>query len=348
METKHKIFVGDSRNMAQVESGSVDLVVTSPPYPMIEMWDDLFSELNKNIRELISSGEGSQAFDLMHEELDKTWSEVVRVLKPGGLVVINIGDATRKNGGEFKLYPNHSRVVDFFREQGFSVLPDILWRKKTNKANKFMGSGMLPPNAYVSLEHEFLLIFRKGTKRKLKPKSEKRYQSAYFWEERNQWFSDLWEGVGGVLQNLNHNKLRERAASYPLEIPYRLINMFSIYGDTVLDPFWGTGTTSLAAMVLGRDSIGYEIKKSFTEVFHDRVKNAKVISKKICEERIKRHLAFENEKDQLNYEAKNYDFKVITKQERRICFYNIDKINKEKNVYNLQHEKYDYEGFIFN
>ena len=118
-----------------------------------------------------------------------------------------------------------------------------------------MGSGMLPPNAYVTLEHEYVLLFRNGKRsREFEPGSERRYESAYFCEERNEWFSDLWEGVRGELRALAGDESCDRSAAYPFEIPYRLTCMYSVYGDTVLDPFWRTGTGSLATMVAGRNS----------------------------------------------------------------------------------------------
>jgi len=143
--------------MKEVDSESVNLIVTSPPYPMIEMWDDQFSSSNPEIKEALQNGDGSKAYDLMHEELSKVWAEVNRVLVGGGIACINIGDATRKVNGAFQLYANHSKITGYFEKMGFQVLPLILWRKETNKPNKYMGSGMLPPSAYVTLEHEYIL-----------------------------------------------------------------------------------------------------------------------------------------------------------------------------------------------
>ena len=156
---------------------------------------------------------------------------------------MKVTDATRTLDGEFKLYPNHSRIIQHFINNGFSNMPNIIWRKQTNAPNKFMGSGMLPAGAYVTLEHEWVLIFRKGLKRSFKSENEKlkRKQSSFFWEERNIWFSDMWD-LKGTRQNIAHKNSRERSAAYPFEIPFRLINMFSLKGDTILDPFLGTGT----------------------------------------------------------------------------------------------------------
>ena len=203
METVHKIFFKNSSRMNEIESDSIDLVVTSPPYPMIEMWDSSFSRLNKKIQVALQEGDGFKAFNLMHMELEKVWSEVLRVVKPGGIVCVNVGDATRKISDNFQLFPNYVKITSFFQNNEFVVLPSILWRKPTNSPNKFLGSGMLPTNAYVSLEHEHILIFRKGYEKRKHPKAFKpRYQSAYFWEERNKWFSDTWLDLMGVSQKI--------------------------------------------------------------------------------------------------------------------------------------------------
>jgi len=146
-----------------------------------------------------------KAYYLMNKELYKTWREVDRVMAKGGIVCINIGDATRKIGDNFQLYANHSQVTYYFEKMGYQVLPMIIWRKETNKPNKFMGSGMLPPNAYVTLEHEYILIFRKNGNRSFNEhQKENRRNSAYFWKKGNIWFSDLWTDLKGISQKLNH------------------------------------------------------------------------------------------------------------------------------------------------
>ncbi len=348
METSHQIFVGDSREMSQIDDNSIELVVTSPPYPMIEMWDDLFSSLNPNIETAIDEGNGRRAFELMNKELNKTWDEVNRVLVDGGIACINIGDATRKVDDSFRVYQNHAQITEYFDNMGFEPLPDILWRKPTNSAAKFMGSGMIPPNAYVTLEHEYLLIFRNGKQsRKFPSGNNVRYESAYFWEERNEWFSDVWEGIKGTFQRLENadKELRDRSAAYPLEVPYRLINMYSVYGDTVLDPFWGTGTTSLASMVAGRNSIGYEIEEQFPEVFDTEVSQAKELAYSTVSKRIRRHEEFVKQRLEVGkdfkYDAENYDFPVTTKQEKPLQLYTIDKVKQTENGYSAIHSPYN-------
>lgn len=343
METSHQIVAGDSRSLSAVDDDSVECIVTSPPYPMIEMWDDLFENLSPRVRDHLDNGEGRAAFESMHEELDQVWSEVGRVLVDGGIACINIGDATRKVDGSFRVYQNHSRIIDSFEALGFEPLPELLWRKPVNSAAKFMGSGMLPPNAYVTLEHEYILIFRNGKdSRTFEPGSERRYGSAYFWEERNQWFSDVWMDIKGELQSLDSGELRERSAAYPFEIPYRLINMYSVYGDTVLDPFWGTGTTTYAAMVAGRNSIGYELEDDFISVFEDRVSDVPKVSREVIQQRLDDHTEFVEDKlesgDEFKYEAENYDFPVTTKQEKPMQFYSAGEVVTETDGYTVVHE----------
>ena len=160
--TKHRIQHGDSRNMTTVGDETVDLTISSPPYPMIQMWDPVSYSLNTDIETRLNRCDGHTAFDLMHRELDKIWCELHRVTKNGGIVYTNIGGATRKIGNVFQLYSNYSRISQKFTQIGFISLPTVLWRKQTNSPNKFMGSGMMPPNAYVTMENEYILLFRKG------------------------------------------------------------------------------------------------------------------------------------------------------------------------------------------
>jgi len=343
METEHRVVTGDSRSLSKIDDDSVELVVTSPPYPMIEMWDDLFSELNSEVAEHLENGDGKAAFARMHEELERVWKEVSRVLVDGGIACINIGDATRKIDDSFRVFQNHSRIINAFEDLGFEPLPEILWRKPVNSGAKFMGSGMLPPNAYVTLEHEYILVFRNGKdSRSFEPGSERRYNSAYFWEERNQWFSDVWMDIKGELQKLKQSELRERSAAYPFEIPYRLVNMYSVYGDTVLDPFWGTGTTSIAAAVAGRNSIGYELDEEFIQLFEERVEQVPEYSRQVIKERLDNHKEFVEERlsegEDFKYNADNYEFPVITKQEKPIQFYSVSGTNKIDDGYKIQHE----------
>jgi len=324
MKTNHKILIGNSINMEAVSSESVDFMVTSPPYPMIEMWDEMFARQSASVNKALEKGNGTNAFELMHQVLDPVWKEVYRVLKVGGFACINIGDATRTINGNFVLYPNHMRILKVALELGFSALPCILWRKQTNAPNKFMGSGMLPAGAYVTLEHEYILILRKGPKRVFKKEEDKRIrrESAIFWEERNSWYSDVWFDVKGTPQALKDKDSRRRSAAYPFELVCRLINMYSAKGDIVLDPFLGTGTTTAAAIASGRNSIGYEIDPALENVI-DRMKEVIVdSSKRLIRKRLAKHMEFVvhrlKTKGGFKYENKHYGFPVITAQEKEL------------------------------
>ena len=324
MKTAHKILFQDAQNLKAIPSESVDLVVTSPPYPMIEMWDDSFGNQNPEIRKALACGDGRQACELMHKILDPVWNEVFRVLKDSRFACINIGDATRKLRGDFCLYPNHARILSYLLSIGFSALPDILWRKQANTPNKFMGSGMLPAGAYVTLEHEYILIVRKGPKRAFKTASEKenRRESALFWEERNVWYSDVWTDMKGVKQKLSNPTSRLRSAAFPFDLAYRLINMYSVKGDVILDPFWGTGTTTAAAMTSARNSIGVEIDNSFQPSICPITYNIVSFSNNYLHNRLRRHLEFVKNRvqksGQLKYTNGHYGFPVVTRQEQFI------------------------------
>jgi modification methylase len=337
--TTHQIIIGAAQKMKQLSDNSIELVVTSPPYPMIEMWDEIISKQNKEIRTALSNGDGPKAFELMHQELDKVWAEVDRVLIPGGFACINIGDATRTINGEFALYPSHSRIISAFQKLGLSNLPNILWRKQTNAPNKFMGSGMLPSGAYVTLEHEWILIFRKGGKRQFKTEEEKlrRKQSSFFWEERNSWFSDLWD-LKGTKQKIDNSETRKRSAAYPFELPYRLINMYSLQGDTILDPFLGTGTTTLAAIATNRNSIGYEIDKLFLEIIVSNIKNTPITYFNThLDNRLEQHRQFitkrnsDIRKEEIKHFNSNQNFPVMTSQETEISFSYVESLQKKTN-----------------
>ena len=257
----YHVIIGDSRRMGELADSSVHLVVTSPPYPMVGIWDDFFRE------------ESAQSYDEMHRYLYQTWKEVKRVLVPGGFACVNIGDATRTKDGIFHLYPNHSRVIESFEQLGLVTLPYVLWKKPTTKPRyrgkgAFLGSGFLPPNAYVTLDMEYILIFRKGSLRTFEPKDPQRYKSKFTKKERDEWFSQVWT-VTGARQT--HRGLERRVAAFPEEIPRRLIRMFSIEGDLVLDPFLGSGTTLKAAMELSRRFIGYEKLEDFSGIIRERM-----------------------------------------------------------------------------
>ena len=209
---------------------------------MIPQWDDLFAR------------QGAHDHAAMLATLGAAWKACHRVLVPGGLLAVNVGDALRTVDGEFRLWSNHAATMLSAEGAGFRSLPYILWKKPTNRPNAFLGSGFEPPNAYVTLDCEFVLLFRKGRLRRLPPHDPARWASRYSRADRDRWFSQLWTDIRGVRQDAGGR----RTAAFPPEIPSRLVRMFSLVGETVLDPFAGTGTTLEVAAGCGRNAIGVE------------------------------------------------------------------------------------------
>ena len=300
-ESIHRIVHSDARDLSFLGDGSINLVLTSPPYPMISMWDSQFSALDSVIARALQENRSREAFDRMHRSiLLPVWQEMWRVLADGGIACVNIGDAVRTVDGHFQMYPNGPRILSDLYEIGFDILPQILWRKTTNAPTKFMGSGMLPAGAYVTLEHEHILIVRKHGRRQFVTDEQRvaRRRSAIFWEERNIWFSDVWDLRGSAQTLKNQQTLaetsienspenpsqissipggdakilaRDRSAAFPLDLAERLILMYSIRGDTVLDPFGGTLTTSAAALANARHSVSIEIEPELLRIGIERI-----------------------------------------------------------------------------
>lgn len=249
----------------------------------------MFTNMNTEIGDCLMTNP-MRAFKLQHRELDKVWDECIRVLKDGGFMCVNIADAPRSFNGDFQMFDNHSRIITYLNDKGLKELPPIVWKKICNAPNKFMGSGCLPCGAYVTSEHEHILIFRKGSKRTFSEEEKKlRRESAFFYEERNTWFSDTWNVVG-TSQKIDSNS-RDRSAAYPLEIPYRLIQMYSMKGDKVCDPFNGLGTTTTAAMLLCRNSIGYEIDKGLEPLIRANLESVPTLNH-LAHGRLLRHIDF--------------------------------------------------------
>jgi DNA modification methylase len=209
---------------------------------MIPQWDRLFRAL------------GAADYPGMLRVLESAWTECHRVLVPGGILAINIGDALRTVDGEFRVWPNPAETLVAAARIGFTPLPYILWKKPTNRPNAFLGSGFLPPNAYVTLDCEYVLLFRKGHLRQFPRHDPARVASRFTRAERDRWFSQVWEDIRGVRQTSPTG----RSAAFPSALAERIVRMFSVEGDTVLDPFAGTGTTLWAAARWGRHAIGVE------------------------------------------------------------------------------------------
>jgi DNA modification methylase len=232
----------------------------------------------------------------------------------------------RSLGGEFGLYPNHARILYACTGLGFQPLPCLIWRKQTNAPNKFMGSGMLPAGGYVTLEHEYILVLRKGGRRRFDTDEARlcRRRSAFFWEERNRWFSDIWD-FKGARQELAGGESRERSAAFPFELPFRLIAMYSCIGDTVLDPFLGTGTTACAAIMTGRNSLGVELAPELIAKMMQAIPRQAEFFREAVRRRVEDHLSFvrlrTDEKGPLKHTNRPHGFPVVTSQETDLTLY---------------------------
>ena len=256
MKTNHKIIIGDSRNMAELQNKFVHLVITSPPY-----W------------QLKDYGTSDQiGFNDSYEDyinnLNLVWKECSRVLNDGCRLCINIGDQFARSVyyGRYKIIPIRTEIIKFCETIGFDYMGAIIWQKATTMNTTggatIMGSFPYPRNGIIKLDYEFILIFKKSgeapfVSREIKEKSKMSK------EEWNQYFTGHW--------NFNGAKQDKHLAIYPEELPKRLIKMFSFVSDTVLDPFLGSGTTTLAAKNLDRNSVGYEINKKFLPIIKKKI-----------------------------------------------------------------------------
>ena len=256
METTHKIIIGDSRWIKEVQDESVHLVITSPPY-----W------------QLKDYGNGKQiGFNDTYEEyinnLNLVWNECHQVLHRGCRMCINIGDQFARSVyyGRYKIIPIRTEIIKFCENIGFDYMGAIIWQKvttcHTTGGATVMGSFPYPRNGILKLDYEFILIFKKHGKHPRVSKEIKE-QSKLTKDEWNQYFTGHWNFPG--------EKQDKHLAMFPEELPGRLIKMFSFVGDTVIDPFLGSGTTSLAAKNLKRNSIGYEINEDFLPVINEKL-----------------------------------------------------------------------------
>lgn len=256
MSTKHILVNGDSRNMSLIPDESVQLIVTSPPYWQLKDYGtDNQIGFNDTYEEYINN-------------LNLVWNECFRVLEPGCRLCVNIGDQFARTVyyGRYKVIPIHSEIIRFCETAGFDYMGSIVWQKPTSMhttgGQQVMGSFPYPRSGIVKIDFEHILLFKKIGKPSPVSK-EIREASKLSAEEWNEYFCSHWT-FGGARQD-------KHIAVFPEELPKRLIKMFSFVGDTVLDPFMGSGTTALAARNLGRNSIGYEINRSFRKFYEDKV-----------------------------------------------------------------------------
>jgi len=260
--TSHEVRLGDSRAM-RLDRESIHLVVTSPPYWTLKEYRHTKGQL------------GHLAdYDEFLGELDKVWQQCYAALVPGGRLICVVGDvclSRRKNKGRHTVVPLHASIQEHCREIGFDNLAPIIWHKIANavyevpNGSTFLGKPY-EPNSVIKNDIEFILMQRKpGGYRK--PSLGTRVLSVISSENHQKWFQQIWTGLTGA-------STRKHPAPYPLELAERLIRMFSFVGDTVLDPFLGTGTTTLAALRHGRNSIGYEIDEEYFDSAKRRINDA--------------------------------------------------------------------------
>ena len=257
--TRHEIRLGDARELDWIEDASVHLVCTSPPYGMLKEYPRGDGQLG-NIPD----------YDTFLDELDKVWAECLRVLVPGGRVACVVGDIclSRRSAGRHHVLPLSADIQVRARQIGLDCLTPILWLKVANIAleasssSRYLGKPNLP-NGIVKNDIEHILFLRKpGGYRS--PTEEQERRSFIPADEYAKLFTPIWSDVSGQLRSTH-------PAPYPPAIPQRLIKMFSFSDDTVLDPFAGTGTTALAAMQSGRNSISVDIEQSYVELTTSRL-----------------------------------------------------------------------------
>ena len=256
MKTNHLIINGDSRKMQELGDETVHLIITSPPYWQLK---DYGSENQLGFNE---------SYESYINNLNLVWNESYRVLHKGCRLCINIGDqfARAVYYGRYKVIPIRTEIIKFCEIKGFDYMGAIIWQKVTTSNTTggatVMGSFPYPRNGILKIDYEFIMLFKKPGNPP-KPNNEFKKQSAMTKDEWNTYFQGHWN-FGGARQD-NH------LAMFPEELPKRLIKMFSFIGDTVLDPFLGSGTTSLAAKNLDRNSIGYEINSEFLPIIKDKL-----------------------------------------------------------------------------
>jgi DNA modification methylase len=262
--TRHIVRQGDARDLGFIETESVHLVCTSPPYASLKAYEDHPGQLGN-----------LPVYEEFLDELDKVWREALRILVPGGRLACVVGDVciSRRKGGRHHVLPLSADIQVRARRLGFDNLTPIRWLKVANitmeasRSSRFLGKPYLP-NGIIKNDIEHILLLRKpGGYRSPTPEQEAR--SRIESGDYARWFSPVWSDVSGQLRG-------EHPAPFPVEIPRRLIRMFSFVGDTVVDPFAGTGTTSVAAIELGRSSVSVELVPRYVDLALARLEAMKL------------------------------------------------------------------------
>ena len=318
--SKHLIINGDSRQMDHLENGSVQLAITSPPYWQLKDY---------GTTEQIGFFESYESYI---NNLNLVWKECYRVLEDGCRLCINIGDqfARAVYYGRYKVIPIRTEIIKFCEAIGFDYMGAIIWQKRTTTNTSggasLMGSYPFPRNGVISIDYEFILLFKKlGKPRKVE--KEIKEQSRMTKEEWKEYFNGHWN-FGGARQD-------GHIAMFPEELPKRLIKMFSFANETVLDPFAGSGTTSLAAHNLGRNSVGFELNPEFIPFVEKKLASAEFeIQKQVLKtdfEKAKAELPyifkdFHNLKNKIDPRKKQFGSKINSKSEQREEYFSVKEI----------------------
>jgi len=262
IQTLHRSVRGDARHLDGLEDHSVHLVLTSPPYWTLKRYRKSEGQMGH-----------FEEYDYFLAELDRVWQRCFDVLVPGGRLICVVGDvclSRRKNSGRHTVVPLHASIQEHCRAIGFDNLSPIIWNKIANVAHEIEnGSGGFlgkpyEPNAVIKNDIEFVLMQRKpGGYRS--PSNAARLLSIISDKNHKAWFAQIWSGLTGA-------STRHHPAPFPQSLAERLIRMFSFAGDTVLDPFSGTGTTTAAAITCGRNSVAYEIDKQYVAIARRRMR----------------------------------------------------------------------------
>lgn len=262
--TRHELHLGDARDLSWIETESIHLVVTSPPYWTLKEYEATDGQLG-----------GIEDYESFLDELDKVWSECNRVLVPGGRICCVVGDVCipRKRTGRHYIVPLHADIQVRARKLQLDCLTPILWHKIANGATEANGNGAgyygkpYQPGGIIKNDIEYILFFRKGGGYRSVQELQKKL-SMLTKTEMQAWFQSFWTDIRGTSTKGGH------PAPYPVELAERLIRMFSFAGDIVLDPFAGTGATSIAALNAGRNSISNEIAPTYYDLASRRLATA--------------------------------------------------------------------------
>lgn len=333
MKTRHICILGDSRRMDEVKNSSVHLVVTSPPYWQLKDYG-IADQIGFN-----------DSYEEYINNLNLVWKECFRVLNPGCRMLVNIGDqfARAVYYGRYKVIPIRTEIIKYCETIGFDYMGAIIWQKKTTMNTTggatVMGSYPFPRNGIVEIDYEFILIFKKRGKA---PQVDK------FIKEQSRISKDKWKEYFSGHWYFNGAKQDNHIAKFPVELPKRAIEMFTFVGETVLDPFLGSGTTSLAALITNRNSIGYEINKDFLSIIKEKlnVDKKNLFFDFIVKKQQNRDIDWKQE-----IQKSQYIFSDPVKFDKKIDPNKLkfgSKISIEDNKFGTQYEKYQIVKEIIN